>query len=558
MITKQKDANIQTLEQFVEKNAGTDIQSFLHPPRDPYVKNLDDMSNAIKEELKKNTPITIVGDYDCDGICSSSILYLTFKSLNVEAKVRLPRRFSEGYGLSEKIIDEIDAGLVVTVDNGIAANFAIQKAKDKGLRVFVLDHHLKSPDGYPNADIIVDPNAISGSEFNDYCGAGLAYRLAKKLIPENTTLLDKLCVLASIATVADVVPLKGDNRNIVIDGLKLLNQRKVTFGLYTLLNKIGSEWYTESDYGFKLGPIMNACGRLHDDGAHRAFTLLTIDSETDASDAAEKANMFAEELIANNEERKARAKAELDRARDIVSREGFKNIIIIEDDLFSEGIIGITAGKLAEEFHVPALVFTKHQDIYKGSGRTIEGIHLKNLLDEARDEMLGYGGHAGAAGMSVAVDNFKTFKSVLEEKCPQIPIDNTSYYDFKISVNDVHQTNIDLIKYAPYGNGNPKPVYYIEDFELVPRGSAVYRTMGAEDDHIKLYGEDVDAIGFGLAGEYMDMNKPLDVSLIGTLGLNIFKGKMYDQIEIISLGVFEQKQETTEMMNKLQDLMNFS
>lgn len=232
-----------TMEEVIERNTGMSLKAFLTPQPNPYIHNMDRAVEFFKKKVndaaeeKEILQIKIVGDYDADGMNASAILYdaiISYLKANslaeyAEVSVRLPRRYSEGYGLSKKIIDESESGLIITVDNGIAAIDAIKKAKDKGIDVIILDHHL-SGEELPCADIIVDPHCEGMSTFKHYCGAGLAYRFAEMLIT-NKDLLDKLLVLAGIATVADVVPLIGANRYLVRQSLKLINRGIATSGV---------------------------------------------------------------------------------------------------------------------------------------------------------------------------------------------------------------------------------------------------------------------------------------------------------------------------------------
>ena len=289
-----------TMEEVIERNTGMPLKAFLTPQPNPYIHNMDRAVYFFKKkvndaaEKKEILQIKIVGDYDADGMNASAILYdaiISYLKANslaeyAEVSVRLPRRYSEGYGLSEKIIDESESGLIITVDNGIAAIDAIKKAKDKGIDVIILDHHLGG-EKLPCADIIVDPHCEGMSTFKHYCGAGLAYRFAEMLIT-NKDLLDKLLVLAGIATVADVVPLIGANRYLVRQSLKLINRGIATSGVLALVRKMRLEKITAEDYGYKIGPVCNASGRLLDDGAMDIFHLLSQELDVFALDYDEQ------------------------------------------------------------------------------------------------------------------------------------------------------------------------------------------------------------------------------------------------------------------------------
>ena len=267
MFVKKKESAI-FIEDIIAENTGHTADVFLERLPDPYIHNLAEGCNLLKSNIDQQ--IHVIGDYDVDGIFGTTIMELGLKKAGFQVKSRLPLRFSEGYGLSEKIIDEIDTGVVVTVDNGIAAFKAIEKAKQKGLTVIVTDHHLAPVDEkgkavLPPADIVIDPTIDEKSEYHDYCGAAVAYRFVKELLGKDNM---QLKVLASIATVADVMELTPVNHQLVKDGLKLINAGRCVPALKEILKQIElTDHITEMDYGFQIGPIINASSRLYDDGA---------------------------------------------------------------------------------------------------------------------------------------------------------------------------------------------------------------------------------------------------------------------------------------------------
>lgn len=503
------------------------------------VKEMNNAVAVLKQFIANGRPIALVGDYDVDGICAASIIFLAITSLGGNVKVRLPRRFSEGFGLSEKIVGEISEGLLITVDNGIAAIEAVQKAKDKGLTVIITDHHLRSESGeLPNADIIIDPNAVPDSaDFTGYCGAGIAYKLAALLLGEGNALLPKLLSLAAIATVADVVPLVEENHSIVRNGLAaMLTEEGRTVGLGALLEVCQMDKFiTAKDIAFKIAPIINASGRLHDDGANIPFALLTFEGSHDAA-----INM-AQNINETNEQRKAIKTREMAVIHETIENE------LLEQEVplcvyvpgLSEGLMGIYAGELVERYKVPSLVFTDSEDpdIIKGSGRSCGGVHLKNLLDSCSDLLYKYGGHAEAAGVSVERNNFEAMKNRLMKCIGSVPKvnDDILYYDLDITVDKIQDAIREMERFAPYGEGNPEIVFRLLNFDLVERFGSCYKTMGSNGNSIRLFGKDVVAVGFGMTERYIAINKPQKVNLVGTLSLNYYQGKTNVQIEIIDI-----------------------
>lgn len=568
----KKRTNLTSIEKIVEQNVKMPIDEFLNPPSDPYLTNLGEAVAFAKEVMKTTDDVTIVGDYDADGVCSSTILSIAVKEYTgKEPKIRIPRRFSEGYGLSMKIIDEIDDGLIITVDNGIAAIEQIKAAKNKGLKVIVIDHHLPVTNEetgkirLPEADVIIDPHAIEGSQFSCYCGAGLAYRFAKELIP-NSSMLDPLLVFASIATVTDVMPLIGDNRNLVIKGLDLIRKRHVTLGLNELLNEFDLSYVTEGDYGFRIGPAINAAGRLFDDGPEKVVELFKTHPsplEPEYPNEVNRCQELAKEMVSWNRERQELVYKSMIEANRIIEEENLQDQVplILYLPSCSEGIVGIIAGHLAETYRTPSIVFTnaKEEGVIKGSGRTFGSVHLKKFLDSVNKHLLGYGGHEGAAGLSMKLENLEAFRVDAEKELAGkafLSDADTLYYDLEISQEDIHKTLIQLNRYAPFGEGNPQLVFRIKDYELSPVNSVFYKVMGSRDQHIKLYGNKVSAVGFDLKEAYLAENVPHKVALLGNLSQNYYKGNFYDQIEFFDFQKIEN--EKNEAKNTLEHLLMFA
>lgn len=447
-----------TMEEVIERNTGMSLKAFLTPQPNPYIHNMDRAVEFFKKKVndaaeeKEILQIKIVGDYDADGMNASAILYdaiISYLKANslaeyAEVSVRLPRRYSEGYGLSKKIIDESESGLIITVDNGIAAIDAIKKAKDKGIDVIILDHHL-SGEELPCADIIVDPHCEGMSTFKHYCGAGLAYRFAEMLIT-NKDLLDKLLVLAGIATVADVVPLIGANRCLVRQSLKLINRGIATSGVLALVRKMRLEKITAEDYGYKIGPVCNASGRLLDDGAMDIFHLLSQELDVFALDYDEqllKLHALADTVIERNVDRRRITEEALERSDALISQQCLADdaVYIIYDTQVSEGVMGIVAGKLAEKYMRPVIVFAHAQDgeKLKGSGRTYGNIHLKNqVLDPCKEYFFAYGGHAGAAGMTIPEKNLMLFRNKVRKlDIPVLYREKRILYDLEVTKEEI-------------------------------------------------------------------------------------------------------------------------
>lgn len=522
----EKRDGCRTIAEVVIRNTKMNLDDFLNPPSNPYIHNLSEAVSLLKNHAG---PVHIVGDYDVDGICATTIMAYGLHMAGIEADTRLPKRFSEGYGLSEKIIDEIESGVVLTVDNGIAAKTAIEKAKRKGLCVIVTDHHLPPRDKngnkiLPPADIIVDPSAEEKSAFHGYCGAGIAYRFVQELLSGKDC--RDLIVLASIATVTDVVPLVGPNHELLKAGLKYINTGYGVPGLRKLLEEIHlTEHITEEDYGFKIGPILNAAGRLYDNGADKVLELMKS-SRNNA-----RLPWEANRLIKTNDRRKELLNESLTEAEKCYH--GERPIVMCLPEC-GQGIIGLVAGRLSEEHNCPAICFTDiGHGCLKGSGRSIPGIDLKAILDQIQDLILGYGGHDGAAGLSIRKNNFPRFREAFINACGPIrDRSDTVYYDLDLGMQSIDYAVDEMKRYAPFGKSNPKISFRIHNFPLKPE---LFRKVG-NDKHFMMRDERCQLIGFGLAPEFDRRLEKLDcfpktMDVVGYLSESWYNGKMNYRME---------------------------
>ena len=526
-----KRDELTTVAEVVVRNAGRSLEELLNPKNDSEILNLIEVAKIICDAIRARFPITIVGDYDADGICGSAILYKTLVALGVTPTVRLPRRFSEGYGFSMQMLEEISGGLLITVDNGIAAVDEIAEAKKRGLKVVVLDHHQPRDDGaLPPADVIVDPHVFNNGGFEDFCGAGLAYRLACLLLVKKAELLPELSALAAIATVADVVPLVDDNRSIVMEGLKAIKRNKAPVGLRVLIDRLGLFDIDESDISFTIGPILNAPGRMLDDGAMKSFRLLTDREFLDSK---------AKDLEVINDRRKELQAAGLQTAEQIIMEDCMHgdSVLVINSGrrngmaAIPEGLVGILAGKISEKYKVPAIILTESDKpgIMKGSGRSYGNIDLKGLLDKAAELMVSYGGHPKAVGLSIPEADVDVLRDFLMEALAgeEREVADVSYYDLSVKNSELEATIAEILKYAPYGEGIARPVLRIEDQYLVPRGNYYYSYMGKGNEHVKLYcGRSTAAVGFNMGEQFIDLGEPIRLTMTGTVFVNKYIDRM--------------------------------
>lgn len=518
------------IEKWLESK-GFDLENLLNDEREYKVSNLDKAAAIIKEAVAKKQHIFVVADYDCDGVMSGSELYLELTELGADFTIRFPKKMSEGYGISEKILNEAPEGsLIITIDNGIAAVEVLELAKQRGMTVVVLDHHEIRADGkIPEVDCVVDPHIIKeDGEFEHYCGAGIGHMLAKELGLSQAT-IDKTMTLAAFATIQDVVPLVDNNRNIVKNGLSLLNLKKVDLpGIYALCSALklmpSVDLYTaitEEDLAFQIGPCINAMGRMEDDGARMAFEYLM------------HYDIYGEDGIRNiveyNKKRKEKTVEQQNKldilAETILAKKPKTTCLVLFDEDLLEGIIGINAAKSCEKYNMPAVVLTKAENgMYKGSARSTDDIHMKELLDQVEEHVLSYGGHAGAAGLTIEPDKLEDFVKAINKVTPKATVNNNTWvYDLEIKENEIPLLYVTLRKYAPYGEGFPAPVFRINDYCLAKNYGKYYRFVG--ENGVSLNGVKTEAISFTLKEKYKAFKTPLQLNLVGTLGYSNYSKK---------------------------------
>lgn len=429
--------------------------------------------NIVYDAVQAGKYIRIMGDYDVDGVSSTYILYKGLTGLGSKCDKFIPHRITDGYGLHEPAIrDAYEAGVqvILTCDNGIAAANEIKLAKELGMTVVVTDHHevpyTEDESGtrryiIPDADAVIDPKRPEDDGvFKEICGAVVAWKfmgcLYKKFGKEQEFKNSDFLEVASLGTVCDVMELQHDNRAIVKEGLKKM-QNTSNIGLQALLEVLGlrGKALTSYDYGFKIGPCINAEGRL--DTANEAFDLLV---ETDYDTAIKR----AEQMRDLNVERQNLTKEGMEEAFKIIDAEMQDDkVLVVYLPEAHESIAGIIAGKIRERYCKPAFVLTQGDgDFLKGSGRSIEAYSMYEKLVEVKDLMLGFGGHPMAAGLSLKEENLEKFRQELNVRSgltdadfiPKVMIDVILPVDF-LTQNFIRQLEI----LEPFGKGNEKPVF---------------------------------------------------------------------------------------------------
>ncbi len=475
-------------------------------------KDMDKAVDILRIKISHESKIRIICDYDVDGITSGYILFRSLKKLGANIDLVVPHRIEDGYGINEKLIkNAYDSGIdtILTCDNGISAYNQVEYAKSFGMNIIITDHHevpFEETDGkreyiVPNADAVVNhKQADCPYPFKELCGAMVAYQLISALfetegIGKNE--LYKLLPYAAIATVCDVVDLKGENRIIVKQGIKKLKDCN-DIGINALINacKLDKNNLSSYQFGFVIGPCLNASGRL--DTAKRATELLDcIDTQ--------KAEVLAKELVELNAERKDMTNEGAMTAIEMAQDMDDKVLVLYLKDCH-ESIAGIIAGRVREKYNKPTFVLTDAEQGVKGSGRSIEEYDMYSELTKVKSLLTKFGGHKMAAGISLEEKNIDLFRKMLNENCNlteedlylKVWIDIALPLEY-ITMDFVNQ--LEVIK--PYGKGNEKPVFAEKNLKIIS-----LQILGKSGNVIKMVVENqnhyrMTAVKFNSAVDFM-------------------------------------------------------
>ncbi|MCM3568431.1 single-stranded-DNA-specific exonuclease RecJ [Neobacillus mesonae] len=506
---------------------------------DPYLfKGMDTAVNRIRTAIEQNEPILIYGDYDADGVSSTSVLMLTLRDLGANVQFYIPNRFTEGYGPNEAAFRhaaESGIQLIITVDTGIAAVHEAGVAKELGLDLIITDHHEPGP-VIPEALAIIHPK-LPGSTypFRELAGVGVAFKLAHALygqVPEH------LLEIAVIGTIADLVSLTGENRLIAKKGLEKL---KVTnnIGLRAIFKNAGIDPMSinEETIGFTLAPRINAVGRLTD--AVLAVDLILTQDPNEAE-------QLAEEMEALNKSRQGIVNTIAEEAIQEVETKypiDTNKVLVIGKEGWNAGVIGIVASKLVEKYYRPAIVlsFDKEKGLAKGSARSIPGFDLFQNLSTLRDILPHFGGHPMAAGMTLKLEDVAELREKLNQRANELMTDEdfipVTFLDEEVQLEDVHLSALDeLSLLSPFGVDNPKPKVLINNVEITS-----LRKIGSEHNHLKITvndkGANLDGVGFGLGAVVDEISPASKISLIGELSINEWNNIRKPQIFVQDIAV---------------------
>lgn len=501
------------------------IKKFLNPSLNDFhnpfdLTNMQEIVDTIKFHLSNNSNITILGDYDADGISATCILYKYFESQGKKVDTFLPNRIADGYGLTNDTIDKIklnyNPDLIITVDCGISSFNEVAYCKSLGIDIIITDHH-DIPDIIPEC-LILNPKLKNQQyKFKELCGAGVAFKLVQALIGLKDSI--NYTTIASIATVADLVPLVDENRAIVYYGLKT-QQSNLPLGVLKLAKKLNLSFpLTSNDISFKLAPKINASGRMGD--ANISLQIF-IDSNEDSL------NSNIEKLLEMNNKRLVETNLIFEDSLDLLKKSNISNmgIIILYNQNWESGVLGIICSKLVEIYNRPVCLLTKIDNELKGSIRSVKGIDIYSALNELKDLLIRFGGHNQAGGLTILEKNLASFKRKFNELIlSKYGLDNfidENKYD--IEMKDIKNLKIfltEISRLEPFGFGNEKPIYKLNF------NASKVSFLPNFPQHLKIYANKTNLIAFNMSDKYYSLLSNSNKTALLDMYLDTFSNKQY-------------------------------
>lgn len=461
------------------------ISDLLNPSFGNELFDLPDIEKAcsrIEKAIDSFEKIAVYGDYDCDGLCATAILYSYLESRGANVIFIVPDRFEDGYGLNNDKIDFLKSqqvSLIVTVDTGISAILEAEYIKKLQMDLIITDHHLPG-ETLPNCIAVVDPHwKDTDLSFRDYCGAGVAFKLICALEGEcNELLLQNFGDLVALATIADVVPLVGPNRYLVKQGLKyVINSDRPGLKSLMQLSGLNFENTDSSNLAFILIPRINAAGRVGN--PDKVVDLLLCEDEYEALSVANQINDY--NLI-----RKDNQNSVYNICLDFIIQNKdilYEDVIVVKSKDLNEGVLGIVASKLVNSFSKPVIVLSESENILSGSARSVDDFSIYDALQYCEDKLVSFGGHKAAAGIKLKAENFESFKSKLFEYCRENPY-KKDMLDIDLKLNS-DSLNLDILNATktlePFGEGIRKPVFALTDLIIKE-----IKILGKNKNHLKL------------------------------------------------------------------------
>lgn len=508
-----------------KNHTAEDIEGFLNPSLknlfDPFL--LNDMKLAverIKLAISDKEKIYIYGDYDVDGVTASSLLYTALKELDALVDIYIPDREAEGYGLNlaaVQKIHELGGTLIITVDCGITSVSEAELSKKLGIDMIVTDHHT-CPEILPDCVAVINPKRKDSTyPFSELCGAGVALKLCSALGVINDTLLS----IAAIGTVADIVPLVSENRIIAAYGIEKLKEG-ILENINILTSVAGSDYKTINarTLGFTIAPRINAAGRMA--SAKEAVEFFITGDKKRMIELSEYLNSLNEERQATERQITEEAKALIEK-----TNEDKNPVIVLWNEGWHEGVIGIVASRLTELYYKPCVLISVNNGIAKGSSRSIKGFNIYDALKGVSSYLIKFGGHSLAAGLSLYEKDLLEFKEKLNENSREI-FENNSFFpeitlDCELKAKNINVEYFEFLKaLEPFGMGNPEPVFLIKNAQVKSSFSF------SMDKHMRLNlskdGKDLETVGFGLGSYAPSLRSGDKLHLAATLSINEYKG----------------------------------
>lgn len=512
------------------------IEKFLNPTRKDFhnpffMPDMEKATNRILKAIEDKQKVMIYGDYDADGITSITVLKKFLNERGIEVGAYIPNRLDEGYGLNKEAIQSIyqqGYQLMITVDCGISGIQEIEYANSLGIETIITDHH-EPAEELPNAYAVIDAKRKDNEyPFNQLAGVGVVFKFIQAISiklgldeKEYLKYLDLVCV----GTISDIVPLIDENRVIAKLGLKLVAVTK-NIGLHTLITTIGFRETNSGAISFGVAPRINACGRM----GHQqdALDLFLCDDKNQAKEIANRLNGY-------NQERQAREKKIYEEViRKIDEGQKDKDCIVLGDENWHHGIIGIVSSKVTEMYFKPSILVCFEGDEGKGSGRSIPGFDLHQALMKCSDSIEKFGGHSMAIGITLKKEKFETFRQEFEEyahKCNISSIVPIIQIDEEVDLKSICIEDVKSLKLLePFGEANKMPLFLLKNLKINS-----IRAL-SEGKHLKLTLKNdnyiIDAIGFNMGNLVTDYLLDDKVDVVGTLDINTFNGSEDMQITI--------------------------
>jgi single-stranded-DNA-specific exonuclease len=515
------------VDRFMAKNAADDHDPFL-------MRDMDVAIERIGAALRGDERIVVYGDYDADGVTGTVLLTEAIRTMGGDVDYYIPDRFTEGYGLNTGAISAIAAKgtrLIVCVDCGVRDAEQIQKASEEGVDVIVIDHHEPGSE-LPAAAAIINPKQEGDQyPFKSLSGVGLAYKVAQALStkrkdPSVKEYLD----LVALGTIADIVRLRGENRLLASQGIDQLNATQRP-GLMEIMRlaRLRPGGVTATAIGFIIGPRLNAAGRLG--SADRAVKLLATQDDREAK-------LLAEELDRVNRERQTLTEKAVDDAKEqIDALEVLPDVILVAQQSFNEGVVGLIASRIKDRYYRPSFVGTRDEEITRGSARTIQGFNIANALDRCNDLLLKHGGHEKAGGFTLKTANLSRFEErlglIAEEQLSASDFVPELHIDAEVEITDLDEKMLKFFaKLEPCGEGNPAPLLMTEKVVVVAK-----RAVGMKGKHLKLTvqkgGSVMDAIAFRKGHLVAELPEKVDVAY--RLERNEYMGVASLQMNVVDI-----------------------